>query len=683
MAVPLGVTLALPGGSVAHAADGDTTYRPATGGFVVAGQGYGHGRGMSQWGARGAADSGLSWRQILDFYYPGTARSSIGNGEIRVWLSADTDGNTTVQPRRGLAAAVGNTRRALPTGAGYRAWRAVESKGRVSLQYQDAKGSWRSYAFGSGPSIRFTTSSGVVPVVMPDGSVKEVRGSVSAVADSSAPKRLRTVLNSTMESYLRSVVPAEMPSSWHTQALSAQSVAARTYAASYQRNQRAKGATWDICDTVKCQVFKGVANTTKAGKRTVGENPRTDTAINATSGTVLRTSTASGAPFVHAEFSASNGGYTVAGGPRYQVAKADPYDGRGGNPNNAWQVTITPAAVEKAFPKAGSVRSMQVLGRDGRGALGGRAQQVAITGSKGTVTVTGHQFRMGLKLKSEMFRFVGNTAPTLAAATPPKASAPAPAVRPAPGTGEQRSLISTDKAGKLLIRDPQGGGYGAASQIGRSWHTLDQLMSVGDFDGNGTEDLVARQKGTGRLVLYKGQNRGALRGPKAPLRGPYAISGAVRHLSSFVSVGDFDKDGHNDLAALDNRGRIVLLRGGAGGKIVQQKVIAAPAGAKALLAGGRFDKDGHPDIMWVDRVGRAHVGLGNGAAGFRATVSMGRGWNNFAHVWSPGDMGGDGVDDVLALDRTGTLYRYNGNGRGGLGARTVVAKSLSGVLVAR
>ena len=45
---------------------------PATGSFTIAGHGFGHGHGMSQYGANGAARKGLTHRQILGFYYPGT-----------------------------------------------------------------------------------------------------------------------------------------------------------------------------------------------------------------------------------------------------------------------------------------------------------------------------------------------------------------------------------------------------------------------------------------------------------------------------------------------------------------------------------------------------------------------------------------------------------------------------------
>ena len=67
----------------------ETYTRPSGTSFSLSGRGYGHGRGMSQYGAYGAALKGLSRDQILDFYYPGTTRStSAGNPTIRVRLGA-------------------------------------------------------------------------------------------------------------------------------------------------------------------------------------------------------------------------------------------------------------------------------------------------------------------------------------------------------------------------------------------------------------------------------------------------------------------------------------------------------------------------------------------------------------------------------------------------------------------
>ena len=81
---------------------------------TVAGHGYGHGKGMSQWGAYGAAKAGLGYRQILSFYYPGTRVGSL-SARVRVWISSDADHNTIVRPARGLR--IVDLTFALPTGS--------------------------------------------------------------------------------------------------------------------------------------------------------------------------------------------------------------------------------------------------------------------------------------------------------------------------------------------------------------------------------------------------------------------------------------------------------------------------------------------------------------------------------------------------------------------------------------
>ena len=74
---------------------------PSNGVLKLTGHGYGHGHGMSQYGARGAASKGLTHRQILAFYYPGTSVATIG-GTIRVLITADTDNDVRVVPASGL-----------------------------------------------------------------------------------------------------------------------------------------------------------------------------------------------------------------------------------------------------------------------------------------------------------------------------------------------------------------------------------------------------------------------------------------------------------------------------------------------------------------------------------------------------------------------------------------------------
>ncbi|MEM9515698.1 MAG: SpoIID/LytB domain-containing protein [Actinomycetota bacterium] len=84
------VAVAMPAGRAAAAPNDIIAVR-------IDGIGFGHGRGMSQWGAYGwAVDEGWTWQQILDHYYGGTSLSSVpAGGRIRVRLT-DLDGQGTV-----------------------------------------------------------------------------------------------------------------------------------------------------------------------------------------------------------------------------------------------------------------------------------------------------------------------------------------------------------------------------------------------------------------------------------------------------------------------------------------------------------------------------------------------------------------------------------------------------------
>ncbi|MFM8852090.1 MAG: hypothetical protein ACKOGL_02685, partial [Acidimicrobiaceae bacterium] len=82
---------------IAHAEEGQLP-----GGIIIYGRGFGHGRGLSQYGAYGwATVHGWSWEQILDFYYggaTGNSRSNLEapNQEMTTWLSAMNNKQTGV-----------------------------------------------------------------------------------------------------------------------------------------------------------------------------------------------------------------------------------------------------------------------------------------------------------------------------------------------------------------------------------------------------------------------------------------------------------------------------------------------------------------------------------------------------------------------------------------------------------
>ena len=404
-AVPalLAVAVAVPLAAPAQA--GETTPRPPDGVLEIEGRGYGHGRGLSQWGAYGAADAGLGWQEILRFYYPDTVLKDVGNTPIRVWISRDGDDVVEVVPDTGLTVTTGGTATTLPAGAQYDGWRVVRSGAGLVLETQD-DGVWRVHPLPLAGDAAFSTAGEFIRLVLPDGNRQHMRGAVRAVPDGT---RLRTVAVMPMESYLRGVVPAEMPASWAPDAVRAQSVAARTYAARLRADSRAR--TYDTCDTTACQVYAGTATYRADGTAVKQhEHARSDAAIAATAGQVLYFTTARGdQQIVFTEFSASNGGWTAAGAAShpYQVAKPDPYDGRIPSSAHSWTTTANVSVLERAYPSIGVLNSVRVDSRNGLGAMGGRVEKLTLVGSRGSVQVTGADARRVLGLKSTWFRFLG------------------------------------------------------------------------------------------------------------------------------------------------------------------------------------------------------------------------------------------------------------------------------------
>ncbi|MBW3086769.1 hypothetical protein KEM60_02998 [Austwickia sp. TVS 96-490-7B] len=636
--------------SFAHAVD--VVPRGTSDRVQITGHGHGHGRGMSQWGAYGAASvSGLNYRQILDFYYPGTSRRDLPDDTIRVSLD-DAVGDTTVAPASGLQLVTAAGKTALPTGASYQRWR-VRGGAAIRLEHQDQKGAWRPYVpvgLVLRHDVAFRSANGVVAVMLPGGAWKEVRGDLHATL---VEGKVRTVLHTPMETYLRGVVPSEMPASWHHQALAAQAVAARTYAAAYRQRQREAGAWYDICGSSTCQVYAGVAERT-GGTRTTREDSRSDAAITQTAGVVLRAGSGTNAPLVNAEFSASNGGWTAAGPLPYQVAKQDPYDGMLKSSPNTWVSTVSMARLD-GVKGIGTFRRVVILTREGRGDLGGPILTARLEGSARSVEVTGEELRVLWGLRSAWFTVTG---------------AGTASVRDWNGDGKA-DVLARDEQGRLSLFPGNGSGIGEGTQVGHGWAEMKDMIAVGDWDGDDRPDMIARTP-EGRLVRYSGDGKGGF----GPAR---QIGQGWNGYRGFISPGDWDGDGRPDLIAIDIATERLVLIPGLGDTLGAPVPLGERwASVTQLVAPGDFDGDGRPDIIGITTGGEMFLRSGNGKGGLSAPRRIGHGWKNMRAVWSIGDADDDGRADVMALDRSGTLRRYSGNGQGGFPKTTIVGQGWKG-----
>jgi len=354
----------------------------------IAGRGYGHGHGMSQYGAQGAARQGLTARQIVAFYYPHTKAGHVG-GKVRVQIGEDTDGDTTVVNRSGLEVRDLDRGRtfAVPTsgkiGKATR-WRMSSKPGRPA-QVSYLTGAWHVWRTLAGDG-EFHASR-PLSLVLPGGptAYRGVLQSRTSTRGGSTPHRI-TVNKVSIEGYVRAVVPREAFPSWNPAALQAQAIAARSYGAYRKRHPRSN--LYELFDTISDQVYGGKA----------AEVSTTDQATARTKGQVR---TFHGAPAL-TQFSASNGGWTSDGGTPYLVAKKDRFDPWSGNPYRSWTTKVTAAAVENAFPGIGNLKRLSVT-RDGNGRWGGRVESMKLVGSNGTVTPSGDAFRGALGLRSTWF----------------------------------------------------------------------------------------------------------------------------------------------------------------------------------------------------------------------------------------------------------------------------------------
>ena len=409
-----------PAPSPVRAADGQL---PAS--YIIYGRGFGHGRGLSQYGSYGWATShGWSWQQILDFYYGGATGNVVApidnpNDTIRVWLSAMGTYQT------GVVADVQNALFLEDPVPGrvwtslvarevsekvYRVWGSTSR--RCTLPSQDPVSVGFELIGDVADGASFTTQVGQDPAAAPTQTiglcepksdrahrVRYYRGIIRAVNNSRNENR--TINVTTMESYLRGVVPRESPAAWGDaaggagmNALRAQSVAARSYASTENRY----AGLANTCDTQDCQVYMGAALREGVSEQPYSlEDPRTDTAIAETVGIVIR---GRNGAVVRTEFSSSNGGRTAGG---VFTAQADPGDLAANSSLMVWTRSVSATQLQQKYPQIGTLTSLTTA-HDGLGGdWNGYTTEVTVTGTSGSVKVSGWTFRTAFGLPAPWY----------------------------------------------------------------------------------------------------------------------------------------------------------------------------------------------------------------------------------------------------------------------------------------
>jgi peptidoglycan hydrolase-like amidase len=375
-------------------AGAEITPTPAGGVWTVDGHGNGHGHGLSQYGARGAAIAGLSYDKILAFYYPGTALVTGTAVPITVQISS-AGANPTVLNEAGLTV-TGVTGTLPTTGIDQYQARPISSKTGGFQLWRHLSGAWHVWKNIPATKLDFRAPDGTVTLVRSSGA-RAYRGVLSAVEVGSAAIAVNSV---SLDDYVRGVVPSEMPASWQPAAVQAQAVAARSYGRYFVNHPR--DPNYDICDTTSCQVYGGVS----------AEQAASNDAVTKTANKVL----SYGGQTIFAEFSASNGGITSSGGSKpYFVTKLDPYDNAAsGDPYLNWTQQVAAADVASYYGLA-KVSQIQITGRGPGGQWGGLVTSGIVNGSypgggAAAIPVTGVDLASAMGLSYSFFH-LRNPAP--------------------------------------------------------------------------------------------------------------------------------------------------------------------------------------------------------------------------------------------------------------------------------
>jgi stage II sporulation protein D len=336
--------------------------------LIIKGAGFGHGVGMSQYGARGFALRGAGYREILRHYYSGTRIGVLSDAtNVRALLQ-------TGVPAASFKGATLVGDRATDPHIVYQ----LSARG-PDLELRNAAG--HKLALFTAP----LTAIGPGPLKLGGRAMNGVTGGRYRGMLEFRPEagRVTTVNEVGVDDYVAGVVGAEMSRRWPMEALKAQAVAARTYAIT----RNAGGRLFSQYADTRSQVYGGLT----------GEAARTIAASRATRREVV---IHRGKPVVTFYFSTSGGRtedarFVFGPQPRpWLRSVADPYESA--SPKHRWTIRMSPVAAASRLSGLvkGRFLGIRVVHRGGSP----RVVSAEVVGSGGITPVSGATLRARLGL---------------------------------------------------------------------------------------------------------------------------------------------------------------------------------------------------------------------------------------------------------------------------------------------
>jgi stage II sporulation protein D len=329
--------------------------------WVVHGRGFGHGVGMSAYGAYGYAQHGKGYRFILGHYYTGTSLATLEKTRVVRVLLDISPGDVEFS---GATSACG---KALDPGRSYEAHRNGNS---VLLRSSGGK-----RLVSCGKRLR-AAGRGKIAIA----GQGTFRGALETVPTESDAGSINIVNALALEQYVKGVMPNEVPPSWPTEELKAQAVAVRSIAITGDVG----GNGFDLYSDTRSQVYEGLES----------EYASTNEAVAATRGQVVMY----GGDIAQTLYSACSGGHTesavnVFGSTvPYLVGVPDPYDYY--CPLHKWTLNFSGPEISSRLGAylQGKLKQV-VITKTG---VSPRIVSAKLVGTGGTSTVTGSELSVAL-----------------------------------------------------------------------------------------------------------------------------------------------------------------------------------------------------------------------------------------------------------------------------------------------